>query len=190
MAVLLALGGLGFNGVSRSMEVSGAVDTVWTLLQEARLEAMSTGLGSRLVIDNGIDPEHKLSRMAIFRAEVDSGSGVVRWKLTGRPFYLADGVYFLPDDSTGQTDGLSYDFRSADFQDGDTGTTVLVYEVDGSGFVNTTSFPSDGARLVFGRGIIEESTANLEVPEPLKPLRQGLLLRKSARPVYLESISP
>ncbi len=182
IAVLAGVGFYGLRGPSQSQQISGATDIAAGLMNQARLIAMTQGLGARLVIDDGTDINFKHRRIAIFEATPNpAGSGLL-WLLNSKPVIIDTGIYFLPDQSIGYMSGDSYDFRSAAQQDGTSGSPSLVYEYDGRGqLINGT------ASMVFTGGV--PPTAGQLIPDfppTMLALRRGFLLRKNGRPTYFK----
>jgi len=170
IGILSSLAVTGFNSVTRGSGARGAADVAASLALSARLEALSLGYGSLLVIDNGPNHEQALQRMAVFRYTDETNVIMV-----GKPIALARGVYFLPDYSKGmgQTN-LNLPGSSA--------TPVYYYKFDGSGHLEATS----DSRLVFSANAMD-SSGNLQNPESLVVGRRGILLRNNGRPAFFQT---
>ncbi len=169
----VAVFSLGRGGQSPSGRA--AADLAASLVLSARVEAMSFGHGSRLVIDNGNDPSRKLQRMGVFLRKQAGGP----WEPAGRMVPLPQGSFFLPDYSTTANGTFSMQLPPANSGN----TTVYVLEFDGSGhLINPQT-----ATLVFGPNVMEAS-GNLLNPEQMLAARSGFKLRRNGRPLFLKSL--
>ncbi len=175
-----SLGVAAFNNIGKGNSVRGSVDLAASMALAARLEAMSYGLGSKLVIDNDDASEYKLRRMAIFRGEGNDPSNPV-WAPTGKAVTLVNGSYFLSstiDSAHGSTNGNQPD---EDFPlPGSASTSCIVYEFDGSGHLKNPG------RLVFVSGIMSDD-GTLTVPDALLQGRSGFRLPANGRPAFFQN---
>jgi prepilin-type N-terminal cleavage/methylation domain-containing protein len=180
IAILSGLSVAAFTSVGRSSSVNGAVDLAASLSLAARLEALSYGMGSKLVIDSGPVPdnpndvEYKFSRIAIFRAQEDEANpGKKKWVLVGKPLLLPRGVFFLKDYSDGFVEEEHVFIGTAKRK-------TLVFEFNGSGHLLRP------AKLVFSGGVVG-TDGRLEFPEAMLAARSGFLLRTNGRPAYFQN---
>jgi type II secretory pathway pseudopilin PulG len=188
ISVLMVAVFSGLRGGGDARKVDGAVNVGASMAYAARLDAMSQGLGSLVVIDNGPDSDTRYRRMVVFE-----GTGTpnnVQWEMAGNPVTLDTGVFFLEDYSNGYGTERSFDFSEAAPQDGQTGSPCIVYEFNSSGHVVNLTGTGD-IRMVFGPGIMPPGTTELTFPadetakEEMLAKRLGFLLRPNGRPVYL-----
>jgi prepilin-type N-terminal cleavage/methylation domain-containing protein len=93
IGILSSMAMVGFNGIGRASGVRGAADLAASVALSARIEAMSFGYGSLLVVDNGTNADRKLQRLAVFRytnTQVD-GAPMSNAVLVGKPVALPKG---------------------------------------------------------------------------------------------------
>jgi prepilin-type N-terminal cleavage/methylation domain-containing protein len=178
IAILSGLAAVGFRSITRGTGARGASDLAASMALSARIEAMSFGYGSLLVVDNGTNADRKLQRMAVLRYTnaPDSADLGKNAELVGKPAAFPKGTFFLPDYSAGfLTDSLT------NFPGG-TSTPVLYFRFDGSGHLAS----SGTNRLVFS-GNIMDTSGNLQNPEAMLAGRRGFLLRKNGRPAFFQT---
>lgn len=195
IAALSTVSLIAFNSIGGGASVGGALDLGSSLTLGARLEAMKTGNGARIVIDNFYDPENPENyrrRFAIFRAVIDE-NGDRFWELAGRPSRLPPGVLFLPEYSNGYfgaAGDVLFDFRDADPQTGTSagthGGTCLYYEFNSAGHLNVEPSAAD-ARMVFAKAILQPG-GDVQLPEAALTGRRGFLLRTNGRPAFFETV--
>jgi len=178
IGILSSVAMVGFNGIGRASGVRAAADLAASVALSARIEAMSFGYGSLLVVDNGTNAERKLQRLAVFRytnsqVDTDPMSNAV---LIGRPVALPKGAFFLAADST------ATNTTTVTLPPGNAGTPVYYVKFNGDGQLSGAS----GVKLIFGGGIMDAS-GNPTFPETMKPGRQGFLLRKNGRPAVFQT---
>lgn len=170
IGILTGLAVVGFRGISQSSGARGAADLAASTALAARVEAMSHGFGSFLVIDNSSDPNRKWQRIGVVRF---TNSGPADYQIVGRMSPLPGGTYFLPNYSS--SDLLQTNLTGL----GGPGTTpVLALKFAGTGHLVANS-----ARLVFSADVMDDS-GNLQNPSPLLAGRQGFLLRRNGRPAF------
>jgi prepilin-type N-terminal cleavage/methylation domain-containing protein len=180
MVLISSVGFLSMNSGSGT-KVSAAADQAAGLMQRARSEAITLGLGAKVVIDNGSDPKTQLRRMAIFTAVEGANPGDISgWALADKPMFLPAGVYLLPDYSEGFV-MAQYDFQSVAPQDGSSGIDCMEIAFDGQGELADANV----VRLVFSKAPAAGDTP----PESMLAGRRGFLIRKTGRPVYFEDPS-
>lgn len=179
MAVIGILSGLAitsFNSIGRGSGARGAADLAASLALSARIEAMSMGHGSLLVIENGNNPDRKLQRMAVLRYTntPDPNNLGANTVLVGKPTALPRGVFFLPEYSKPR---LANSTTLTNLP-GSPSTEVLYLRFNGSGQLVT----SDN-RLVFS-GNVMDGNGSLQNPDAMIQGRQGIILRSNGRPVF------
>lgn len=171
IGMLSALAVVGFNSIGRGSSARGAADLAASMALSARIEAMSFGYGSLLVIDNGTNTGHKLQRMAVLRS-----TNGTNFELVGKPTALPKGSFFLPEYSKGyQTTNIT------NFPDS-TLTSVYSFKFLGAGQLEST----DETRLVFS-GNIMDTSGNLQNPAAMLQGRRGFILRKNGRPAFFQT---
>lgn len=182
IGILSSVAMVGFNGIGRASGVRAAADLAASVALSARIEAMSFGYGSLLVVDNGTNAERKLQRLAVFRytnsQPPDGASDLMsNAVLIGKPVALPKGAYFLPADSTATNSATV-----TNLPPGNAGTPVYYVKFNGDGQLSGAS----GVKLIFGGGIMDASEKPT-CPETMKPGRQGFLLRKNGRPAVYQT---
>ena len=176
IVILTSLASTAFR--TRPASGRGAADLAASIALSARIEAMSLGYGSLLVIDNGSDPQRRLQRMGVFRftkpRNEENGAPV----LVGSMTQLPRGTFFLPDYSSKdliQTN-LPIPPRAS------SPTPVLAIEFDGAGHLFTPQI----ADLVFSPNVMASDGSLLD-PEQMVAARQGFRLPRNARPIFFTS---
>ncbi len=174
IAVLSSVAILGVRSLGRSAGARGAADATSSLALAARLDAMSSGLGSWLIIDNGNDKDLRFRRLAVLRVIADPANPTQTTnQLAGRATVLQPNTYFYPTYSRGYTN----------MQVSVPGWTnpVIAYKFDAGGHLDIPQDEED-ARLVFGPGPVTDSGQ----PESsgAAAARAGFLLRQNARPTF------
>jgi len=179
IAVLAVVVVFGLQGGGRGFTVGQAVDQAASVVEQARMEAMSLRLGAKLIIDNDSGSDDRLRRMAVLKPHVNPSDGQQDgWRLGTRPLALPDGVYLLENYSGGFIENERYDFRSGDTQDGTSGIRCLVLEFDRAGRL----VGSEGARMVFSRAL----EAGALPPPDMLAGRQGFVVRKYGAPAFFQ----
>lgn len=177
IAILAAVTLGGFSSINRSGGARGAADVAASLALSARVEAMSMGLGSLLVIDNSTDTNNRWRRMAVFRKIPDPNNpSSTTLQMIGSPTRLQPGIFFLPGYSRGYTS------TNVSFP-GNANTPVYAYT-----FTSTGHIKHDGntdIRLVFSPGPVDD-TGN-PVSENSSAARSGIVLRKNGRATFMNS---
>lgn len=179
IGILTSVAMTGFNAIGRASGVRGAADLAASVALSARVEAMSFGYGSLLVVDNGTNTDRKLRRLAVFRYTNTPATTNLMFNavLVGRPVVLPRGAFFLTNYSTAtNTTTVTLPPGNA------TNTSVYYIKFNGDGQLSGSS----GVKLIFG-GAIMDASGNLTIPEAMKPGRQGFLLRKNGRPVAYQT---
>lgn len=171
IGILSALAVVGFNSIGRGSSARGAADLAASTALSARIEAMSFGYGSLLVIDNSTNSEHKLQRMAVLRS-----TNGIDFELVGKPTALPRGSFFLPDYSRG------YQTNSITNFPGGTPTAVYSFKFLGTGQLEST----DETRFVFSANLMD-SSGNLQNPPAMLQGRRGFILRKNGRPAFFQT---
>lgn len=175
VSVLASLAVISFRNIGRGTGVRGAVDLAAGVALTARIEAMSYGYGSILVIDNGNDTSQKLQRLAVLRAYQET-NGNIAYELVGKPSFLPEGSYLLPAYSKGlSTTNLTN-------LPGSNNTPAFFLKFNGSGHLDS----STETRLVFS-GNIMDSSGNLQNPESMIQGRRGFILRNNGRPAFFQT---
>lgn len=179
IAILSSLGMVAFSNIGRGSGVRGAADLAASLALSARVEAMSYGHGSLLVVDNGTNAGQKWRRFAVFRYTNTpvEGSPMSNAVLIGKPVVLQQGVFFRPDDSTITTNTATMNLPPRDQP-----TEVYYVKFAGDGQLAGSS----GVKLIFGGGIAEAS-GTPTFPASMNAGRQGFLLRKNGRPAFYQT---
>jgi prepilin-type N-terminal cleavage/methylation domain-containing protein len=178
IGILSSMAMVGFNGIGRASGVRGAADLAASVALSARIEAMSFGYGSLLVVDNGTNADRKLQRLAVFRytnTQVD-GAPMSNAVLVGKPVALPKGAFFLAADST------ATNAATMTLPPGNADTPVYYVKFNGDGQLSSAS----GVKLIFGGGIMDAS-GNPTFPDSMRPGRQGFLLRKNGRPAVFQT---
>ena len=173
VGVLTSLAVIGFNSIGRSASGRGAADLAASMALSARVEAMSHGYGSLLIIDNGSDPQRKLQRMGVMRYTNSGGTP----ELAGRMTPLPRGTFFLPEYSTTlATTNLA-------IPPGPGQTPVYFLKYDGNGhLINPQTVD-----LIFAPNIMD-SSGNLQNPDAMIAGRQGFKIRRNGRPLFFKSL--
>lgn len=180
IAALATFSVIGYNSIGRSRSAASAADLAASMALAARLEAMSHGLGAKLVVDNGSNPETRLQRMAIFRAE---GSDPLNpsWIMAGRPMRLPEGIFFLT-----EAVAPGYGSTNAGQPDevlslpGAPNTPCIVYNFNGSGHVENPGL------LFFAPGV--PGTGGLPAfPAAMIDGITGFRLPANGRPAFIQS---
>ena len=171
IGILSSLAVVGFNSIGRGSGVRGAEDLAASLALSARIEAMSFGYGSLLVIDNGTNPEHKLQRMAVLRY-----TNSTNFDLVGKPTALPKGTFFLTNYSKGMNATNITNFPGA------ASTPAYFFKFDGSGHLVAAS----ATCLVFS-GNIMDAAGNLQNPPAMIQGRRGFILRNNGRPAFFQT---
>ena len=134
IVLLAVVGSAALRGGSKSTAVGAALDQAAAIVEQAKLEAISMGLGAKLVMDNDPASKERLRRLAVFTGNYDAiNDRQDGWKLAGRAHILPEGVHFLSGYSEGWATGQRFDLRNANPQDGASGGACLVLEFDGEG---------------------------------------------------------
>ncbi len=180
IAIMSGLAIIASNSIGRGNSVRGAVDLASSLVLAARTEAMSHGLGAKLAIDHGTDPNYKLRRMAIYRAEGDPANK--EWKLAGNAVMLPQGVYLATANAVGAS--LAFENGGAALETFELTpgiqTECVVYEFDGSGHL------VQPGRILFVAGIME-SDGTVTIPESMLDGIRGFKLPVNGRPAHFDS---
>ena len=184
MSILCVLVGLStrlLNGVGRASQVRGATDIAASATMSARVEALASGYGALLVIDNGPDPERKLRRLRVLRytdtpVPNDPLANTVE---AGNPILLPQGAFLHPDASSGLT---LFSPASSPAGQPTSANEFYYVKLGGNGQLSRPA----AVRMVFGPGVMD-GAGNLTVPDAMKAGRRGFWLRMNGRPVYLRS---
>jgi len=171
IGILSSLAVVGFNSIGRGSGVRGAEDLAASMALSARVEAMSFGYGSLLVIDNGTNTEHRLQRMAVLRY-----TNTTNLDLVGKPTALPKGTFFLTNYSKGMSATNITNFP------GGVSTPAYVLKFNGSGHLDSAS----ETRLVFS-GNIMDAAGNLQNPPAMIQGRRGFILRNNGRPAFFQT---
>ncbi len=177
MAIIGILSGLAvisFNSIGRGSGARGAADLAASMALSARIEAMSQGYGSLLVIDDGTNVDRKWRRMAVLRytnTPVD-GDVAANTEMVGKATDLPKGIFLLPDYST--TGDSAANFTNLP----GIGSKLIYYTFNGSGHLD-----GDQVTLVFA-GNVMDSSGTLQNPTTMIQGRRGFILRKNGRPVF------
>ena len=171
IGILSSLAVVGFNSIGRGSGVRGAEDLAASLALSARVEAMSFGYGSLLVIDNGTNPEHKLQRMAVLRY-----TNSTNFDLVGKPTALPKGTFFLTNYSKGMNATNITNFP------GEASTPAYFFKFDGSGHLVAAS-----ATCIVFSGNIMDAAGNLKNPPAMIQGRRGFILRNNGRPAFFQT---
>lgn len=181
ITLLAAVGSLALGGGNKGASVGQSVEQAGSVVEQARLEAMTLGLGARLVLDNDPSSEYRLRRLAVLVPNYDETTGQQSgWILKDRPVILPEGVFFLAGYSSGWTSGQSYDLRLSDPQNGNSGGACLVLDFDGEGRLDANG----AARMVFAQAL----APGVMPPENLLLGRQGLLIRRYGAPARFQNV--
>lgn len=176
IAVLAAIVAIGLGGnLTRAGGARGAADLAASLSHAARLEAMSMGLGSLLVVDNGADDRYRLRRLAIFRRVPAGGNSTASvLQLSGSAVMLQDNIFFLKNYSKGFNE-MKVEFRKGQETD------VLAYEFTPTGHIKASGAAPE-FRLVFGPGPLNASGD--PATDAAAAARAGIYLRINGRPTF------
>lgn len=175
IAILSGLAVVSFNNITRGSGARGASDLAASVALLARIEAMSSGFGSLLVIDNGTDPASKLQRLAVLRAAKDT-NGTTTYELVAKPTYLPKGVFFLPEYSRGMT------ATNLTYAPGSTSAPAYSLKFNASGHLES----GVETRLVFA-GNIMDGSGDLQNPDAMIQGRRGFILRSNGRPAFFQT---
>ena len=210
VALLVGLSMMVFSSIGPSKSTQGAAATMASLMQQARTEAMTYGLGAALVIDNQPGSAERFRRAAVVRIEpARTAGGVPEWRLTARATVLPEGIYFLPDDLPEKPGGVVFSRGTKDvLRDpgqpvssvatipavfdfpGSPGTPCLVYEFDGTGRLipaPAAAAAVDPLVTVVVGAAIAARDGSLSFPQSRLETRRGFILRRNGRPAYFES---
>lgn len=173
IGILSALAVASFGNIGRAASGRGAADLAASLALSARIEAMSHGHGSLLVIDNGNDPQRKWQRMGVLRFTNAGGPP----ELAGRMTPLPRGTFFL-------TNFSSSDLVQTNLANipGTNSLPTLALRFDGNGHMIQPAT----ATLVFSPNIMDSAGA-LQNPETMLSTRQGFKLHRNGRPLFFKS---
>lgn len=171
IGILSSLAVVSFNSIGRGSGARGAMDLAASMALSARIEAMSFGYGSLLVIDNGDNPEHKLQRMAVLRY-----TNSTNLELVGKPTSLPQGSFFLPNYSKGMSTTNISNLPGA------ANTPAYFFKFNGSGHLVSAS----ESRLVFA-GNTMDVAGNLQDPPGMIQGRRGFILRNNGRPAFFQT---
>lgn len=180
ISLLSSLAAVNVKDIGQGIGVHGAAELASSLALSARVEAMSYGYGSLLVIDNGTDPDRKLQRIFVLRytQTPDSDDYSKYTELVGKPISLPKGTFFLPDYSTATSNTLTLTNLPGHVNN----TPVYYYKFDGVGHLDTPK----SATLVFSANSID-SLGNLQNPAQMIAGRQGFLLRSNGRAAFFQT---
>ena len=173
IAILMGLGVPAFVSIGRGSGARGATDLASSISLSARIEAMTFGYGSLLVIENGTNVTRKLQRMWVLRYTNTPDPTAIEknTELVGKAVALPKETFFLPEYST------PTNTASLTNLPGLASTPVFYYKFLGTGQLESTL----ETRLVFSANVMD-STGNLQNPAALIQGRRGFLLRKNGRP--------
>jgi len=190
ITVLAVIGLVAVGSISKGNSVKGAVSTISSLAQAARTEAMTRGLGSRLVIDAVYDANHPkrfLRRFTVLDAsDPDNWADpdTPEWTYSTKPTLLPDGIYFSTAYSSGY-DTMSFDFNDLTSQVGSSGSDVFFYEFNGNG--RLVEFNGELAKLVFMSGVQNLSNGTWSSPGDMELSRDGFIIRRLGRLTFFDS---
>lgn len=172
VGILSAAAVLSFGNIGRASSGRGAADLAASMALSARVEAMSHGYGSLLIIDNGSDPQRKLQRMGVMRFTNSAGPP----ELAGRMTPLPRGSFFLPEYST------TLPSTNLTIPPGPGQTPVYFLKYDGNGHL----IEPQTADLVFAPNVMDTS-GGLQNPDTMIAARQGFKIRRNGRPMFFKS---
>lgn len=171
---------IAFNNPGKGPAVQGAVDLAASMANQARLEAMRHGIGSKLVIDAGDDPAYRFRRMAVVRLEGNDPNNPTE-VLAGRPMTLPQNVYFATEDLTATYASNNGDLPLQQIALQGTHTTpCIVYEFNGSGHLENPG------TMVFVGGIENPDGSILVTQNHLAGVL-GFRLPVNGRPAFFNS---
>ena len=179
ISLLSSLAIVNVKDIGQGIGARGAAELASSLALSARIEAMSYGYGSLLVIDNGTNPDRKLQRLSVLRytQTPDSGDYSKYTELVGKPISLPKGTFFLPDYSTATSNTLTLTNLP-----GSLNSQVYYYKFDGAGHLDTPK----NATFIFSANYID-SLGNLQNPAQMIAGRQGFLLRSNGRAAFFQT---
>jgi len=198
ITVLGVIGLVGFRGISKGNAVKGAVSTVSSLALAARTEAMTKGLGARLIIDATYDADHPkryLRRFTILEAsdpDGDPATNDLEWSYSTKPTLLPEGVYFAceltpPHDYSSGYDTMNFDFNDLTPQDGlgSDGVDVFFYEFNGNG--RLVEQGGNLAKLIFLAGVQNPADGTWRSPDDMELSRDGFIIRRLGRLTFFDN---
>ena len=159
---------------------SAAVAMVAATVGAAQSQAIASGCTARVAIC--IDPTagSKSLRYLVTLAGTDGTSSTVGWQITSTPRTLPLGTMFFSGYSTTtNTMRLNLD-NPGGVQDGTTGSLCVYVEFDPTGQTSQS-----GSQWVFTKGVINDATGSVVVPQPMD--RDGFTLRHTGKIAYFHS---
>lgn len=210
VALLVGLSMMVFSSIGPSKSTQGAVSTMASLMQQARTEAMTFGLGAALIVDNQPGSETRFRRAAVARIEpARTANDTPEWRLTARATVLPEGIFFLPDELPEKPGGVAFSQGTKDLLTdpnpaapaeatipavfdfpGSPATPCLVYEFDGTGRLipaPAAAAAVDPLVTVVVGAAIASRDGSLSFPQSRLETRRGFILRRNGRPAYFES---
>lgn len=191
IGVLAVIGLVGVNSINKGNSVKGAVSTVSSLALAARNEAMTKGLGSRLIIDADLDhPQRYLRRFTVLEAtDPDDwdNPNIPEWTYSTKPTLLPEGVYFSEDYSSGYGT-MQFDFKNTlTGQAGSSGDDVFYYEFNGNGRLVDVAGANDLATIVFMAGIQQPGDGTWSSPGDMEFSMDGFIIRRLGRLTFFDN---
>ena len=207
-SIVYVSGNYGFE----SRALSGASSDAHMMLKGARAQAILSGQDARLIINmDESDPERFLRYIGIVRRDADNPA---RWLATHSGIYLPEGIYVVPQNTTGVVFGYwdmsvserksrhkcsngvttmaiaNMDFPEIDSVPDNVGAKWMVYQFSPDGHLDSVDAPgcSPGAASVNNQLVlapgIVNSSGNIEFNDSEKV--EGMVMRQNGTSIRIE----